>query len=298
MPKRSSASKIKLTNVESLFGNSDTSRDIDSVNEEIIEVALSDLHEFAGHPFKVIDDEKMEETVESVKKYGVIVPGIVRPRIKGGYEIIAGHRRKRALELAGIEKMPVFVRNLTNDEAVIIMVDSNLQREEILPSEKAKAYAMKYEAIRHQGAAGDGDSLETMSNEAGESRSKIQRYIWISRLNENLLELVDTKKIGLAQAVDISFISKEQQDVLFEVICELNIYPSMIQAAEIKELSKESKFDVMALKAVLIGETKPKKRNITIKADRINTYFGEEYSEEDITEIIIKLLEKWKAGKE
>lgn len=298
MPKKSSASKVKLTDVSSLFGNSEHIKDVDSTKEEVIEVALSDLHEFAGHPFRVVDDEKMEETVESIRKYGVIVPGIVRPRIKGGYEIVSGHRRKHASELAGLDKMPVFVRNLTDDEATIVMVDSNLQREEILPSEKAKAYAMKYNALRHQGAAGDGDSLDAISDEAGESRSKIQRYIWISRLNDDFLELVDTKKLGMAQAVDISFLSSEEQDTLYDLIWELSIYPSMIQAAEIKALSQNNKFDIMALKAILIGTVKSKKRNITIKADKINTYFSDEYTEEDITEIIIRLLEKWMSGEE
>jgi len=298
MPKKSSASKVKLTDVSSLFGNSEHIKDVDSTKEEVIEVALSDLHEFAGHPFRVVDDEKMEETVESIRKYGVIVPGIVRPRIKGGYEIVSGHRRKHASELAGLDKMPVFVRNLTDDEATIVMVDSNLQREEILPSEKAKAYAMKYNALRHQGAAGDGDSLDAISDEAGESRSKIQRYIWISRLNDDFLELVDTKKLGMAQAVDISFLSSEEQDTLYDLIWELSIYPSMIQATEIKALSQNNKFDIMALKAILIGTVKSKKRNITIKADKINTYFSDEYTEEDITEIIIRLLEKWMSGEE
>ena len=222
MFRNSSASKIKLTDVDSLFGNSDAIKDIDSSKEEIIEVPLTDLHEFDGHPFKVIDDEKMEETVESIKKYGVIVPGIVRPRIKGGYEIVSGHRRKRASELAGLETMPVFVRNLSNDEATIVMVDSNLQREEILPSEKAKAYAMKYEALKHQGVAGDGISLDNMSDGTGDSRSKIQRYIWISRLNDDFLELLDTKKLGLSQAVDLSFLPAEEQEILYDVIWELN----------------------------------------------------------------------------
>lgn len=178
------------------------------------------------------------------------------------------------------------------------MVDSNLQREEILPSEKAKAYAMKYEALKHQGVSGEGISLNSMSDGSGDSRSKIQRYIWISRLSDDLLELVDTKKIGISQAVDLSFLSSEEQEILYDVIWELSVYPSMLQAAEIKELSKSDRFDIMAVKACLIGEVKPKKRNITIKADKINTYFSDDYSDEDITEIIIKLLEKWKAGKE
>ena len=272
MSKAGSASKIRLSSIDSLFGNTETSNDIDVTKEQVIEVPLADLHEFKGHPFRVQDDEKMEETVESVREHGVLVPGIVRIRTKGGYEIIAGHRRKHACELAGLETMPVFVRNLTDDEATIVMVDSNIQREEILPSEKARAYKMKYEAMKHQGAAGgkSGRSLEEMSADSGESAKKIQRYIYLARLNDDLLELVDEKKLGMAQGVDLSFLTQEEQMVLFDVMTELSVIPSMLQSAEIKALSKEGAFDVMAVRAVLVGKVKPKKRNITIRSDRIN----------------------------
>lgn len=300
MSKAGSASKIRLSSIESLFGNTETSNDIDVTKEQVIEVPLADLHEFKGHPFRVQDDEKMEETVESVREHGVLVPGIVRIRTKGGYEIIAGHRRKHACELAGLGTMPVFVRNLTDDEATIVMVDSNIQREEILPSEKARAYKMKYEAMKHQGAAGgkSGRSLEEMSADSGESAKKIQRYIYLSRLNDDLLGLVDEKKLGMAQGVDLSFLMKEEQAVLFDVMTELSVIPSMLQSAEIKALSREGAFDVMAVRTVLVGEVKPKKRNITIKSDRISEYFSDDYSEEAITEVILELLEEWKARKE
>ena len=300
MSKAGSASKIRLSSIDSLFGNTETSNDIDATKEQVIEVPLADLHEFKGHPFRVQDDEKMEETVESVREHGVLVPGIVRIRTKGGYEIIAGHRRKHACELAGLETMPVFVRNLTDDEATIVMVDSNIQREEILPSEKARAYKMKYEAMKHQGAAGgkSGRSLEEMSADSGESAKKIQRYIYLSRLNDDLLGLVDEKKLGMAQGVDLSFLTKEEQAVLYDVMAELSVIPSMLQSAEIKALSKEGAFDVMAVRAVLVGEVKPKKRNITIRSDRISEYFSDDYSEEAITEVILELLEEWKARKE
>lgn len=300
MSKAGSASKIKLNSIDSLFGNTETSNDIDATKEQVIEAPLSELHEFKGHPFKVQDDEKMEETVESIKEHGVLVPGIVRTRTNGGYEIIAGHRRKHACGLAGLETMPVFVRNLTDDEATIVMVDSNIQREEILPSEKARAYKMKYEAMKHQGTAGgkSGRSLEEMSADSGESAKKIQRYIYLARLNDDLLGLVDEKKLGMAQGVDLSFLKQEEQAALFDVMMELSIIPSMLQSAEIKTLSKEGVFDVMAVKAVLVGEAKPKKRNITIKADRISEYFSDDYSEEAITEVILELLEDWKARKE
>lgn len=300
MSRAGSASKIRLSSIDSLFGNTETSNDIDVTKEQVIEVPLADLHEFKGHPFRVQDDEKMEETVESVREHGVLVPGIVRIRTKGGYEIIAGHRRKHACELAGLETMPVFVRNLTDDEATIVMVDSNIQREEILPSEKARAYKMKYEAMKHQGAAGgkSGRSLEEMSADSGESAKKIQRYIYLARLNDDLLGLVDERKLGMAQGVDLSFLTQEEQAVLYDVMTELSVLPSMLQSAEIKALSKEGAFDVMAVRTVLVGEVKPKKRNITIKADRISEYFSDDYSEEAITEVILELLEDWKARKE
>ena len=300
MSKAGSASKIRLSSIDSLFGNTETSNDIDATKEQVIEVPLADLHEFKGHPFRVRDDEKMEETVESVREHGVLVPGIVRTRTKGGYEIIAGHRRKHACELAGLETMPIFVRNLTDDEATIVMVDSNIQREEIFPSEKARAYKMKYEAMKHQGAAGgkSGRSLEEMSGDSGESAKKIQRYIYLARLNDDLLRLVDEKKLGMAQGVDLSFLTQEEQAVLFDVMTELSVFPSMLQSGEIKALSKEGAFDVMAVRTVLVGEVKPKKRNITIKSDRISEYFSDDYSEEAITEVILELLEEWKARKE
>ena len=300
MSKARSASKSRLSSIDSLFGNTETSNYIDATKEQVIEVPLANLHEFKGHPFRVQDYEKMEETVESVREHGVLVPGIVRTRTKGGYEIIAGHRRKHACELAGLKTMPVFVRNLTDDEATIVMVDSNIQREEILPSEKARAYKMKYEAMKHQGAAGgkSGRSLEEMSADSGESAKKIQRYIYLARLNDALLGLVDEKKLGMAQGVDLSFLTQEEQAVLFDVMGELSVFPSMLQSAEIKALSKEGAFDVMAVRAVLVGEVKPKKRNITIKSDRISEYFSDDYSEEAITEVILELLEEWKARKE
>ena len=196
--------------------------------------------------------------------------------------------------------MPVFVRNLTDDEATIVMVDSNIQREEIFPSEKARAYKMKYEAMKHQGAAGgkSGRSLEEMSGDSGESAKKIQRYIYLARLNDDLLGLVDEKKLGMAQGVDLSFLTQEEQAVLFDVMTELSVFPSMLQSGEIKALSKEGAFDVMAVRTVLVGEVKPKKRNITIKSDRISEYFSDDYSEEAITEVILELLEEWKARKE
>ena len=295
MSKESSASKIKLNSIDSLFGNVNTSNEIDATKEEVIEVNLSDLHTFKNHPFRVVDDEKMQETVESIKERGVLVPGIVRRRINGGYEIISGHRRKRACELAGLTTMPVFVRDLTDDEAVIVMVDSNIQREEILPSEKAKAYKMKYEAMKHQGVSkGEGTSLEQMSEELGESKTTIQRYITIADMNDNLLKMIDDKKIGLTQGVTISSLSDNEQQKLSDIIEETSVVPSLAQSSEIKDMSKKGTFEENLVKALLTNKPVAKKKNITIKADKIKDYFPEDYSEEQIISLIISLLDEWK----
>ena len=295
MSKESSASKIKLNSIDSLFGNVNTSNEIDATKEEVIEVNLSDLHTFKNHPFRVVDDEKMQETVESIKERGVLVPGIVRRRINGGYEIISGHRRKRACELAGLTTMPVFVRDLTDDEAVIVMVDSNIQREEILPSEKAKAYKMKYEAMKHQGVSkGEGSSLEQMSEELGESKTTIQRYITIADMNDNLLKMIDDKKIGLTQGVTISSLSDNEQQKLSDIIEETSVVPSLAQSSEIKDMSKKGTFEENLVKALLTNRPVAKKKNITIKADKIKDYIPEAYSEEQIVSLIISLLDEWK----
>lgn len=202
MAKRNLGEKIKLSTYDEMFGMDTIGQDDQKSEGQIINVPLNELHTFKNHPFKVLDDEKMEETVESVKSYGVLVPGIARPRQGGGYEIISGHRRRRASEIAGKTEMPFMVRDYSDDEATIIMVDSNIQREDISISEKAKAYSMKYEAMKHQGAAG-GISLEKMSEESGESRKTIQRYICLARLSDELLELVDNKKLGVMQGLEI-----------------------------------------------------------------------------------------------
>ena len=203
MNKAGSAAKVKLNSFDDLFGASDMSAGTDQVQE----IPLSELYEFKGHPFKVLDDEKMQETVESIRNYGVLMPGIARPREEGGYEIIAGHRRKHGCELAGLSSMPMFIRDYNDDEATVIMVDTNIQREDILPSEKARAYAMK-----HQGKKGNGSSLDEVGEAAGESGKTVQRYIWLARLSDELLDMVDKKKIGLVQGVDISFLTEQAQE--------------------------------------------------------------------------------------
>ena len=286
--KAGSASKVRLNSFDDLFGGTG-----DTSGEQIIHAKLADLHTFKGHPFRVLDDEKMEETTESIGRYGVLVPGIVRPREGGGYEIIAGHRRKRGSEKAGLDTMPVIVRNYTDDEATIIMVDSNIQREDILPSEKAKAYAMKYEAMKHQGSKG-GSTLDEVGEAAGESGKTVQRYVWLARLSDELLGMVDAKKIGIAQGVDISFLSEEQQQYVTVILQETGASVSNAQAAKLKEYGKSGEL-TLAMVRLILAEEKPKERKVTIKGDKISRYFSEDYSNDDIEGIIIQLLEEWNA---
>ncbi|MCX4342037.1 MAG: ParB/RepB/Spo0J family partition protein [Lachnospiraceae bacterium] len=286
--KAGSASKIKLNKLEDLIGGTEN-----MAGEQIINAKLSDLHTFKGHPFRVLDDEKMEETTESISRYGVLVPGLARPRAGGGYEIIAGHRRKRGSERAGLDTMPVIVRNYTDDEATIIMVDSNIQREDILPSEKAKAYAMKYKAMKHQGSKG-GSTLDEVGEVAGESGKTVQRYVWLARLSDELLGMVDAKKIGIAQGVDISFLTEEQQQYVTVILQETGASVSNVQAEKLKEYGKSGEL-TLAMVRLILAEEKPKERKVTIKGDKISRYFSEDYSNDDIEGIIIQLLEEWQS---
>ena len=288
MNKRGSADKIKLSSFDDLFGTQEAG----TGTEQVQEIPLCELHEFRGHPFKVLDDEKMQETVESIKNYGVLMPGIARTRAEGGYEIIAGHRRRHGCELAGLSTMPMFVRDYTDDEATIIMVDTNIQREDILPSEKARAYSMKYEAMKHQGKKGAGNSLDEVGEAAGESGKTVQRYIWLSRLSDELLEMVDKKKIGLVQGVDISFLTEQAQEWVQIIMEETGTNISTVQSAKLKEYGKKGEL-TMPMVRLILTEEKPKERKITLKAEKISRYFPEEYSESEIENVIIELLEEW-----
>ena len=241
MSSKGLSNRIKLSSYDDMFSaenDGNTTAEAKPVEGQIVEIPLSELHTFENHPFRVVDDENMEEMVESVKEYGVLVPAIARPRAEGGYELISGHRRKHASELAGKDTMPVIVRDCDNDEAVVIMVDANIQREDILVSERAKAYQMKYEAMKHQGKA-QGNSLQEMSEQAGESMKTIQRLICIASLDEKLLAMVDEKKLGLRQGVDLSFIPQEQQRIVYEVISGMGVSLSQEQSARIKEASRK-----------------------------------------------------------
>ena len=288
MNKAGSAAKVKLNSFDDLFGVEQPQAGI----EQVQEIALSELYEFKRHPFKVLDDEKMQETVESVREHGVLMPGIARPRAEGGYEIIAGHRRRHACELVGLETMPMFIRNYTDDEATIIMVDSNIQREDILPSEKARAYSMKYQALKHQGKKGSGSSLNEVGEAAGESGKTVQRYIYLARLSDELLELVDKRKIGFVQGVDISFLNEQEQEWVQAVIEETGVTVSTAQSAKLKEYGKNSELTLPMVRLILT-ESKPKERKVTIKADKLSRYFPEEYSSEEIEKVIYQLLEEW-----
>lgn len=289
MSKAGSAAKIKMSKFDDLFVSSQEQADTDQVKE----IALSELHDFKGHPFKILNDEKMHETVESIRNHGVLMPGIVRQRAEGGYEIIAGHRRKYGCELAGLSTMPVFVKDYNDDEATVIMVDTNIQREDILPSEKARAYFMKYEAIKHQGKKGDKYSLDEVGETAGESGKTVQRYLWLARLSDELLDMVDRKKIGFVQGVNLSFLTEQAQEWVRIILEETNVSISKSQSAKLKEYGKKDEL-TMPMVRLILTEDKPKARKITLKAECIEEYFTDDYSSEEIESIILKLLKEWK----
>lgn len=295
MSSKGLSNRIKLSSYDDMFSaenDGNATSEAKTVEGQIVEIPLSELHTFENHPFRVVDNENMEEMVESVKEYGVLVPAIARPRAEGGYELISGHRRKHASELAGKDTMPVIVRDCDNDEAVVIMVDANIQREDILVSERAKAYQMKYEAMKHQGKA-QGISLKAMSEQAGESMKTIQRLICIASLDDKLLAMVDEKKLGLRQGVDLSFIPQEQQRIVYEVISEMGVSLSQEQSARIKEASRKGYLNADFLRDFL-SEKKPKPRKVVFNQKKLDNYFTPDMSNEDIEELIVKLLDEWK----
>lgn len=283
---------------------------------EIINVPLDELHDFKNHPFKVMDDEKMSELVESIKKNGVLTPGIVRADIDGGYELISGHRRKRACKLAELKEMPVIVKHLDDDEAIIAMVESNSQREEILPSEKAFAYKMKLEAMSHQGISKDSTSrqvvekLETddkatsrqvveklvsadlVGQSCGESGRQVQRYIRLTLLMNDLLDMVDHKKLKLIPAVEISYLTQKQQEILLKVMDEEKVIPSLAQAQRLKRMSQERTYSKENVRSLLSKPSVPGRR-VTIDESVIMRYFTPDTSDEYIQNLICSLLDEW-----
>ncbi|MBQ6360836.1 MAG: ParB/RepB/Spo0J family partition protein [Lachnospiraceae bacterium] len=279
---RSISGKVKINSYADIISGDDT---------KVTEVPLADLYPFKDHPFRVLDDSKMKETVDSIKRYGVLTPGIVRPRIEGGYEIIAGHRRKRACELAGLETMPVLIRNYSDDESVIVMVDSNIQREDLLPSEKAHAYRMRYEAMKHQGSAG-GDTLSSIGELAGESGKTVQRYIRLSYLREDLLKQVDEGRLSVRSGVELSYLSMKEQNWVSEKVKEAGDRLSPAKAEKIRWYS-QSKELTKAIIDRILDSKRARVRDFIIKADRLADYFPAEMTDDEIEEIVYSLLRDW-----
>lgn len=273
--------------------------------EKIQEIQLSELQPFKDHPFRVVDDERMMETVESVREYGILVPAIARPIEGGGYEIVAGHRRKRAAELAGLETMPIIVRNLDDDEATIIMVDSNLQRENILPSERAMAYKMKLEAIKHQGERRDltcgqlghklegKRSIDIVAEESSDSRKQVQRYIRLTELTPELQIMVDDKRLAFNPAVELSYLNPEEQEQLAATMEMTQTSPSLSQAQRMKKFSQEGRMSGDVMLAIMSEEKKPLTGSVTLSHDTLKKYFPKTYTEKQMTTVILKLLDSW-----
>lgn len=264
-------------------------------DERIVNAKLSELHTFKNHPFLVKDDARMAETVESIRKYGVLTPGIVRPRLKGGYELISGHRRKRACEILELPTMPVFVRNYTDDQAIVIMVDANIQREDILPSEKAKAYKMKYQALKRQGKKGNGRTLDLMGKEAKESEKTVQRYICMANLIDSLLYMVDEKKLGINPAVQLSYIDKKKQEIISDCISSYGLAISSSQAKKLR-LCINEETDREEIVSLLL-ENRSNKNTISIDRSLITEFIPKDYSNNEIKDLIISLITEWSGGK-
>lgn len=283
---RKPCKEIHLASYDELFG-------LEPETDRIIMVPLIELYEFKNHPFLVKDDEQMEKMTESIRQYGVLNPGLVRPRAEGGYEIISGHRRKRASELAGKMDMPVIVKDYSDDEATILMVDSNIQRENILPSEKAKSYKMKYDALKHQGIQTGKTTLEEMAEAAGENPKAVQRYVWLANLNEDLLTWVDEKRLGFVQGVNLSFLSEQEQRWAHSIIRDFECSVPVWKSQRLKECSKKGELSFEQVQLILRAAT-GQKRNIILKDEQLLPYFDGRYSDEEIVEILIGLLEQWK----
>ena len=298
---KSSAKKIELASVDDLFSTEEGRQD--AKLEKIQEIPLSELHPFRNHPFKVKDDEAMMETADSIKQYGVLVPAIARPDPEGGYELVAGHRRHRASELAEKETMPVIVRDLDDDAATIIMVDSNLQRESLLPSERAFAYKMKLDAMKHQGERVDltcsqvGNKLEgkksseILAEQVGQSKNQIFRYIRLTELIPELLDMVDEKKIALNPAYELSFLKKEEQVDLLDAMDSEQATPSLSQAQRLKKYSQEGHLTLDMMRVIMGEEKKSDLDRVTFTSDTLRKYFPKSYTPQRMQETIIKLLE-------
>ena len=301
---KSSAKNVKLASVDDLFSTEQSRQD--ESREKVVDIALTELYPFPNHPFQVRDDDSMKEAVESVKEYGILTPAIVRPREEGGYELVAGHRRKYACELAGLTTMPAIVRDIDRDMATIIMVDTNLQRENISPMEKAQAYKMKLEAIRRRAGrpakgdkensrqvVGNLESAELVGREAGESGRQVQRYIRLTELTPELQQMVDDKKIAVTPAVELSYLKPEEQALVVETIESEQATPSLSQAQRMKKKSQAGELNEDAVLSIMSEEKKPEKCDLTISGDKLRKYFPRSYTPRQMENTIIKLLEGW-----
>lgn len=294
---------IELDDFDALFGGDTSalesklvSASTNKVDYPVMDINIELIDEFPEHPFKVIDDEEMDKLAANIAEYGVLHPGIIREAGNGRYQMISGHRRLYASRKAGKVTMPVRIMNLSDDEATILMADANfLQRVEIMPSEKAKAYKKKYDAIKSQGKKGTGNSLKTLGEAAGESDKTVQRFIRLSYLSDALLELVDVNKLGVKQGVEISYLSDEYQGYVLDAIEQTGVNMSIDQAMKIKEYGTNGKL-IPEMVILILTEKKPSVRKFSLKAEKLNQYFTDEYSNEEIERIILQLLEKWKGG--
>lgn len=302
---KSSAKNIVLKSVDDIFQTEENRAD--AQRERVQEIPLDQLKPFKNHPFKVRDDQRMLDTVDSIREYGVLVPAIARPDPEGGYELISGHRRKRGCEMAGLQTMPVIIRNLDDDAAVLVMVDSNIQREELLPSERAFAYKMKLEALKHQGARSDLTSRQVVgkleaADEVGkatdESGRQVQRFIRLTNLVPELLDMVDEKKISFNPAVELSYLDAKQQQDFLEAMDASQNAPSLSQAIRIKKLAQKSEFSYDAVYDIMNEEKKSELDTVTIKNETLRKYFPRSYTPRQMESIIIKLLDQWQLKKQ
>ena len=297
---KSSAKNIVLKSVDDIFQTEENRAD--AQRERVQEIPLDQLKPFKNHPFKVRDDQRMLDTVDSIREYGVLVPAIARPDPEGGYELISGHRRKRGCEMAGLQTMPVIIRDLDDDAAVLVMVDSNIQREELLPSERAFAYKMKLEALKHQGARSDltssqlGTKLradELLAQQAGESRNQVQRFIRLTELISELLDMVDERKLAFNPAVEVSYLKRDEQRMLLEAMDAEQTTPSLSQAQRLKKFSQEGRLTEEAMSAIRSEEKKSDMDKVTLRSDTLRRYFPKSYTPKQMEQTIIKLLDVW-----
>ena len=297
---KSSAKNIVLKSVDDIFQTEENRAD--AQRERVQEIPLDQLKPFRNHPFKVRDDQRMLDTVDSIREYGVLVPAIARPDPEGGYELISGHRRKRGCEMAGLQTMPVIIRNLDDDAAVLVMVDSNIQREELLPSERAFAYKMKLEALKHQGARMDltscqvGTKLradEKLAESVNESARTVQRFIRLTELISELLDMVDERKLAFNPAVEVSYLKRDEQRMLLEAMDAEQTTPSLSQAQRLKKFSQEGRLTEEAMSAIMSEEKKSDMDKVTLRSDTLHKYFPKSYTPKQMEQTIIKLLDVW-----